>query len=343
MLALGRGYGIRAAADDGVSATRRLGRRAALRRGLRLGQHGARVARVPAPRLRVAAAAPCAGRVVGAMVAPQCSMPRRPAMPVYVQEGFGDTWGFARYRREAPQGGDAAMSGGTTRATARERLAGDRRARCAGIRCQPRCAAARAGAAPAGGRAGRGGGRARDRLRARPRRPRGLPDRSAGRGRRHRGQTPARRRAARAAPGRCTSTCSTAAARCCRGWWRTALCFQRPFTRMVHGRRDAPGDPATGRAGGRSRTRIAVNRAGPAAGRARISVLLRHLDRPIEELVGVDRLHVERLVDADVLLAPGRSRRPCACRRGCRVPPRARTCRSSAPRPAASCPARCRT
>jgi ribosomal protein S18 acetylase RimI-like enzyme len=112
MLTLGRGYGIRAADDDDVT------RLAASVVVLPYGEHFAWVSMVlvlPAFRRRgyaslllrhALAELSAQGRAAVLDATPQ-------GHAVYVQEGFTDTWGFARYRREARQDGDAAISATT--------------------------------------------------------------------------------------------------------------------------------------------------------------------------------------------------------------------------------------
>ena len=111
MLTLGRGYGIRAAADDGVT------RLAASVIVLPYGEHFAWVSMVLVlPAFRRRGYASLLLRHALAELSAQGRAAVLDATPaghaVYQQEGFGDTWGFARYRREARSDG-AALSGGS--------------------------------------------------------------------------------------------------------------------------------------------------------------------------------------------------------------------------------------
>ena len=183
---------------------------------------------------------------------------------VYVQEGFADTWGFARYRREA---------GARAAAARRRRLAATRALTDSDwpaiealdtprLRRQPRCPAAHAGAAPAAGRAGGGAGRPAARLRARPRRPRGTA-RSA----RCWPTTTARRRRC------CTMPCGRVAGAGVRRPARrprraaavaAAAGLRLPAPVHAHGARrdDSAGRPGDDRARRRARTRLTGSRRG---------------------------------------------------------------------------------
>ena len=276
--------------------------------------------------------------------------------PVYAQAGFVPTWGFQRYRREAASPAHVTPA---TPATAVSPASPEQAAGTAGVthiraltpadwpaifaldaaafgasrdpvlrRLADRLPAAARVAENAGGVIGFVFGRdgreacqlgpllAR-RCRRRPGAARRCPDddRRAGRCRPGRTATGHLRRLAAAA--------------------RLRACSGR-FTRMVRRRR-------TGAGGCRRRWCWwpARNWAEPRTGPCRD--LLGHLDRAVEELVGVDRLDVEVLVEADVFLDQLRSRPSSARRRGCPARLRASTCRSSASRPAPSWSARCRT
>jgi GNAT superfamily N-acetyltransferase len=111
MLTLGRGYGIRAAADDGTTQL------AASVVVLPYGEHFAWVSMVLVlPAFRRRGYASLLLRHALAELGRQGRAAVLDATPaghaVYLQEGFGDTWGFARYRREARPDGTA-MSGTT--------------------------------------------------------------------------------------------------------------------------------------------------------------------------------------------------------------------------------------
>ncbi|MCW5658146.1 MAG: GNAT family N-acetyltransferase [Burkholderiaceae bacterium] len=111
MLTLGRGFGIHAAADDGVT------RLAASVVVLPYGDDFAWVSMVlvlPAFRRRGYASLLLRHALAGLSAQGRAAvLDATPAgHAVYVQEGFIDTWGFARYRREARPDG-AAMSGAT--------------------------------------------------------------------------------------------------------------------------------------------------------------------------------------------------------------------------------------
>jgi GNAT superfamily N-acetyltransferase len=112
MLTLGRGYGIRAADDDGATQL------AASVIVLPYGEHFAWVSMVLVlPAFRRRGYASLLLRHALAALSGQGRAAVLDATPaghaVYVQEGFSDTWGFARYRREARQDRDDAMSGAT--------------------------------------------------------------------------------------------------------------------------------------------------------------------------------------------------------------------------------------
>ena len=243
MLTLGRGYGIRAAADDGVTQL------AASVIVLPYGEHFAWVSMVLVlPAFRRRGYASLLLRHALAELSRQGRAAVLDATPaghaVYVQEGFVDTWGFARHRRQArPVDGVATST--ATRPLHDVDWPAIEALDAPAFGASRECVAACTGAALAGGRARRGAGRARGRLRARPRRSRGRADRPARGGRRHGGQAI------------CWPTCWCALPgplyldlldrrRTLLPWLQArGFEFQRPFTRMVHGRRDAPGDAAT--------------------------------------------------------------------------------------------------
>jgi GNAT superfamily N-acetyltransferase len=111
MLTLGRGHGIRAAAEDGVAQL------AASVIVLPYGDHFAWVSMVLVlPAFRRRGYASLLLRHALAELARDGRAAILDATPaghaVYVQEGFADTWDFARYRREARHG-DVAPSGAT--------------------------------------------------------------------------------------------------------------------------------------------------------------------------------------------------------------------------------------
>ena len=112
MLALGRGYGIRAQDDDGATQL------AASTVVLPYGEHFAWVSMVlvlPAFRRRGYASLLLRHALGGLQREGRAAvLDATPAgHEVYVQEGFTDTWGFARYRREARS--DGATVSGLTR------------------------------------------------------------------------------------------------------------------------------------------------------------------------------------------------------------------------------------
>ncbi len=112
MLALGRGYGIRAAGDDGRAQL------AASTVVLPYGKDFAWVSMVLVlPAFRRRGYASLLLRHALGELRRQGRAAVLDATPagheVYVQEGFADTWGFARYRREARAPDDAAPSGAT--------------------------------------------------------------------------------------------------------------------------------------------------------------------------------------------------------------------------------------
>ena len=139
MLTLGRGYGIRAADDDGATQL------AASVIVLPYGEHFAWVSMVLVlPAFRRRGYASLLLRHALAELSREGRAAVLDATPaghaVYVQEGFADTWGFARYRREARAPRRSGACGEHhDPAAARQRLARDRSARYAGIRRQPRC------------------------------------------------------------------------------------------------------------------------------------------------------------------------------------------------------------
>jgi GNAT superfamily N-acetyltransferase len=242
MLTLGRGYGIRAATDDGVTQL------AASIIVLPYGEHFAWVSMVlvlPAFRRRGYASLLLRhalgelardGRAAVLDATPQ-------GHAVYVQEGFGDTWGFARYRREARRDGDVAMSGTTRplRESDWPAIDGlDAPAFGAGRGALLRALAQRL---PGAARVAEQGGRVigfvlgRDGREASQIGPLVSADDAVA--------TQLLADVLRAVPGPLYLDLLDRR-KALLPWLQTqGFAFQRPFTRMVYGRRDAPGDAAT--------------------------------------------------------------------------------------------------
>src|SRR5512147_1783738 len=80
---------------------------------------------------------------------------------------------------------------------------------------------------------------------------------------------------------------------------RTACCSMR--SAVATWRRGACGRAATSTTGARASSAPARTSIGRSTARTWAPRLLRHLDRAVEKLVGVDALDVEGLVDADVV------------------------------------------
>jgi GNAT superfamily N-acetyltransferase len=242
MLALGRGYGIRAATDDGVTQL------AASVIVLPYGGDFAWVSMVLVlPAFRRRGYASLLLRHALAELARHGRAAVLDATPaghaVYVQEGFGDTWGFAHYRREAPQGGDAAMSGATRPLRDGDWPALDALDAPAFGASRGALLRALAQRLPVAARVAVEGGRVtgfvlgRDGREATQIGPLVAAD-----------DTVARQLLAdalRAQPGPLYIDLLDRR-RALLPWLRAqGFVFQRPFTRMVHGRQDAPGDAAT--------------------------------------------------------------------------------------------------
>jgi len=241
MLALGRGYGIRAA-DDGVTQL------AASAIVLPYGGDFAWVSMVLVlPAFRRRGYASLLLRHALAELARDGRAAVLDATPaghaVYVQEGFGDTWGFARYRREAPQEGDAAMSGTTRPLREDDWPALDALDAPAFGASRGALLRALAQRLPAAARVAVEDGRVigfvlgRDGREATQIGPLVAADDTVAR--------QLRADALRAQPGPLYNDLLDRR-RALLPWLQAqGFVFQRPFTRMVHGRRDAPGDAAT--------------------------------------------------------------------------------------------------